>query len=208
MDCFTTKSAVTQRLCLVPLWSCGNRKLKPALSEALWAKLSPNVTSVPAVYVQYVLDGGALLHQISWPGESAMYQDVWRLYCSHYVTRKYRNPIVVFDGYDECPPRTWCNIGELKEKLTQPYQSFSEDMKATLKKDHFLANSKNKQQFINTLIWFLQNSNCKIYQAKGDADVLIVPTALVRNCSRIDHDTCRRRHGLTCACVLLHPLRR
>ena len=47
-------------------------------------------------------------------------------------------------------------------------------MKVTLKKDNFLANSKNKQRFINMLSRFLQEDNCPTYHAAGDADVLIV----------------------------------
>ena len=36
---------------------------KPALVDAIWAKLPPNTISGPTGYVQYALDGGALLHQ-------------------------------------------------------------------------------------------------------------------------------------------------
>ena len=51
-------------------------------------------------------------------------------------------------------------------------------MKVTLKKDDFLYNSKNKQQFINMLSQFLKKSNCTTYHADGDADVLIVKKAV------------------------------
>ena len=56
--------------------------------------------------------------------------------------------------------------------------TFIENMKVTLKKDNFLANPKNKQRFINMLSHFLQEDNCPTYHAEGDADVLIVKTAV------------------------------
>ena len=37
--------------------------------------------------------------------------------------------------------------------------TFTEDMEVSLKKDNFLANSKNKQRFINMLSQFLQENN-------------------------------------------------
>ena len=39
---------------------------KPALADAIWAKLPSDATG-PKGEVQYVLDGGALLHRIPWP---------------------------------------------------------------------------------------------------------------------------------------------
>ena len=58
-------------------------------------------------------------------------------------------------------------------------------MKVTLKKDDFLYNSKNKQQFINMLSQFLKKSNCTTYHADGDADVLIVKKAVESSWKRI-----------------------
>ena len=56
--------------------------------------------------------------------------------------------------------------------------TFTENMKVTLKKDNYLANPKNKQRFINMLSRFPQEDNCPTYHAEGDADVLIVKTAV------------------------------
>ena len=39
---------------------------KPALADAIWAKLPSDATG-PKGEVQYVLDGGALLHRVPWP---------------------------------------------------------------------------------------------------------------------------------------------
>ena len=149
---------------------------KPVLADALWKKLSSNATSGPAGDVQHVLDGGALLHRIPWPRGSATYQDICGLYCS-YVTRKYGNAIVVFDGYDELSTKNMTHQRRASGKAGATV-TFTEDMIVTLKKDNFLANSKNKQRFFNMLSRFLQENNCPTYHAEGDADVLIVKTAV------------------------------
>ncbi|CAH3108670.1 unnamed protein product, partial [Porites lobata] len=137
---------------------------KPVLADAIWAKLSSNATSGPEGDVQHVLDGGALLHRIPWPRGSATYQDIRGLYCSH-VTKKYGNAINMTHQRRAA--------GKAGATVT-----FTENMKVTLKKDNFLANPKNKQRFINMLSRFLQEDNCPTYHAEGDADVLIVKTAV------------------------------
>jgi len=48
---------------------------KPALVEALWAKLSPEANMQPEGCVQCVLDGGALLHRVPWPRGSPTIQE-------------------------------------------------------------------------------------------------------------------------------------
>ncbi len=57
--------------------------------------------------------------------------------------------------------------------------TFTEDMKLTMKKTSFLANSANKQNFIKMLGHHLENSKkCTVYYASGDADLLIVQKAV------------------------------
>ena len=51
-------------------------------------------------------------------------------------------------------------------------------MTTTMKKEQFLANRKNKQQFIFMLSRELEKNNCKTYYASGDADLLIVQKAV------------------------------
>ena len=115
---------------------------KPVLADAIWAKLSSNATSGPEGDVQHVLDGGALLHRIPWPRGSATYQDICGLYCS-YVTKKYGNAIVVFDGYDDMSTKNMTHQRRAAGKAGATV-TFTENMKVTLKKDNFLANPKNK----------------------------------------------------------------
>lgn len=69
---------------------------KPALADAVWAKLLSDTTG-PKGEVQYVLDGGALLHQIPWPRGFPKYREICDMYCQ-YVTKNYGAAIVTFDG--------------------------------------------------------------------------------------------------------------
>lgn len=52
--------------------------------------------------------------------------------------------------------------------------TFTDDMKLTMKKDHFLSNSSNKQCFINMLSSYLQKGNCQTCHLQAAADHLIV----------------------------------
>jgi len=71
---------------------------KPALAEAIWKQLpfAFRNTVLPQ-NVQYVLDGGALLHRIPWnSGET--YEGISSHYV-RYVGDMYGNAVIVFDGY-------------------------------------------------------------------------------------------------------------
>ena len=55
----------------------------------------------PSGDVQYVLDGGTLLHRIPGPRGST-YESVSHL-CVRYVTQKYGAAAIVLDGYNDDP---------------------------------------------------------------------------------------------------------
>ena len=58
---------------------------------------------------------------------------------------------------------------------------FSGDMKLTMKKDHLLSNSNNKQSFNDNYIMlskYLQKVGCLTHHSQANADLLIVQTAL------------------------------
>ena len=67
-----------------------------SLADALWQKMPPDLPE-PSGDVQYVLDGGALRHRITWECGST-YDEICRHYVC-YVEKHYKRPIVVFDGY-------------------------------------------------------------------------------------------------------------
>ena len=104
------------------------------------------------------------------------------------MTKKYGNAIVVFDGCDDMSTKNMTHQRRAAGKVGATV-TFTENMKVTPKKDNFLANPKNKQRFINMLSRFLQEDNCPTYHAEGDADVLIVKTAVERNTVLVGDDT-------------------
>ena len=144
---------------------------KPALADALWTKLIPEAKTQ--------LDGGALLHRVPWPRGPPTYKVVCDLYCT-YVQRKYGRAIVAFDGYKEMSAKAMTQQRRASGK-TASTVTFTESMSVTLKKNNFLPNPKNKQRFLSMLV-SLQNVGCITHHANGDADFLIVKTAV--ECAR------------------------
>lgn len=53
------------------------------------------------------------------------------------------------------------------------------------KKEEFLSNKENKQRFIALLSQKLEQSGCEVHQARADADLLIVQTAVATAASRV-----------------------
>ena len=146
---------------------------KPALAKAIWDSLTEE-SSVMSGEVQFVLDGGSLLQRIPWT-RGATYKEICAVY-TDYVTKKYGEAIVVFDGYGESSTKDMVHQRRAKGQAGTTV-TFTEDMKITMKKVNFLANSTNKQHFINLLGNYL-GKKCKVFHAPGDADVLIVQKAV------------------------------
>ena len=89
----------------------------------------------------------------------------------------YGAAIVVFDGYTSSSTKDMTQQRRAGGK-TGTTVTFSDDMKVTMKKDHFLSNSSNKQSFINMLSSYLQKRNCQTRHSQADADLLIVQTSV------------------------------
>ena len=130
----------------------------------------------PATTVQYVLDGGALLHRIQWPsGEN--FDAICSRYVQH-VTDKYRSPVIVFDGYQNGPSTkdiTHCR--RAKSGIAAEVR-FTGDMICSMKKDVFLFNKTNKQRFITLLSSHLQQTGIVVVNAEADANVQVSQTAI------------------------------
>ena len=75
------------------------------------------------------------------------------MYCQ-YVTGKYGAAVVIFDGYKQSSTKDNTHQRRTGGKTARSV-IFSDDMKLTMKKDHFLSNSSNKQCFINMLSRYL-----------------------------------------------------
>ena len=148
---------------------------KPALADALWSKLTPEAKTPPKG------NGTARAgRRCSSPSSSMAKrfsdsQTVCDLYCT-YMQSKYGRATVVFDGYNGMSAKAMTQrraSGKAASTVT-----FTESMSVTLKKDNFLSNPKNKQRFLSMLSKALQNVGCITHHANGDANLLIVKTAV------------------------------
>jgi hypothetical protein len=85
---------------------------------------------------------------------------------------------VVFDGYS-CTKTTKCveHIRRSNQASSHDLQ-FDDTMNINCMQQQFLGNSKNKMLFISALRTYLEVSEIKDHQADGDADRMIVDTAM------------------------------
>lgn len=148
---------------------------KASLADALW-KLMPPDMAVPTTDVQFILDGGALLHRIPW-NRGLTYDEICQNY-TRYVASHYDKPTVIFDGYVDGPSTKDPTQHRRTGSHVAPTVQFSGSMLLTGKKEDFLSNKENKQRFINLLSQHLERHGCQVNHAKADADLLIVQTAI------------------------------
>jgi len=105
----------------------------------------------------------------------------------------------VFDGYSDTPSTKDCAH---MSKIGVTVQLTS-SMALQTTKEEFFSNEQNKQRFIILLSQRLEQSGCKIHQARGDADVLVVQTALKSATKQetvlvgddASHLLCKERHS-------------
>ena len=101
---------------------------------------------------------------------------------AEYVRNRYSNAIVVFDGYGNGPSTKDHTHQRRTKGIVGTKVYFNEDTPFKSKKDLFLGNVENKQNFITLLANHLRNQGCKTIHADYDADTLIVRTAV--QCSK------------------------
>ena len=142
---------------------------KSTLAESIYKMVQCQQTDIPKD-VQYVLDGGDLLHKIPWV-KGSTYSEILKSY-RNYVLSKYGEAIVVFDGYDVVSTKDLTHNRRSKDKLG-PLVTFTPEMCLTSTKELFLSNKQNKQKFICMLGAELAKYNCQTYHDTADADLLI-----------------------------------
>ena len=84
----------------------------------------------------------------------------------------------MFDGYGSEPSTKSMSHQRRSAGKGSATATFQDGMKVTAKRDAFLANTEKKKRFIAMLQRHLSESGCRTLQAEGDADVLIVKTAV------------------------------
>ena len=95
------------------------------------------------------------------------------------MSNSYGLPCVVFDGYISGP--TIKDVAhERRSKCLKGNQTiFYRNTPFKSKKESFLSNIVNKQNFINLFSEYLEAIGCQVLHAQNDADLLIVDTAVV-----------------------------
>ena len=140
------------------------------MADVIWTDCGPSPAELSGM--QNVLDRGSLFHKMSWPRGST-YNPV----CDMYVNNVYRNyvkPIIVFDGYLAGHSTKYMAHIRRSGGVIGAEVKFDGDMPIKTKKEHFLANNVNKQNFIYLLGNKLKEGSCTVLHAEGDADVWIV----------------------------------
>ena len=93
------------------------------------------------------------------------------------MIQHYKRAHVVFDGYDSGPStEDNAHLRRTRKQMTEVHFTGSSAM--NVKKDLFLSNKKNKQCFIFLLSRTLEQVGCQVSHATGNADMLIVQTAV------------------------------
>ncbi|KAJ8873862.1 hypothetical protein PR048_024698 [Dryococelus australis] len=126
--------------------------------------------------VQYVLDGGSLLHRAPWkPGDT--YHNIANSYVN-FTFLNYGRAIVVFDDYDSAPfikdiTHRWRIPSNITKTVT-----FISGIKFVGQKENFLANGTNKQHNITFVSEAITKIGCTVQNSDGDADFDIVHSAV------------------------------
>ena len=126
-----------------------------------------------------VVDGGALLHKIKWKTKTT-YREICQQY-TEYLRRsygQYSKVCIVFDGYSSESTSTKAHEHHRRQDGGCPDIQVTFDADVTTTSERFLRNSNNKQKFIKLLSTELESNGYKTLQSLGDADVLIVQTAM------------------------------
>ena len=123
-----------------------------------------------------VVDGGALIHRVRWE-KGLTFNKIAEKY-SKYVINKYGfSTVIVFDGYKDESIKSH----EHRRRTSIPQSCHVEinpENKMPFTQDRYLSNTENKAAFIKFLSIFLKDTGIKIVNCPGDADAVIVKTAL------------------------------
>ena len=151
---------------------------KSTLADAIWNSGTCNAAELPTSNVAHVIDGGSLLHRVPWTkGET--FSQICSKYVDH-VKRKFVTPTVVLDGYENHSTKDITHMRRSKGVVSNTV-TFTKDMPLRVKKETFLANDANKNRFVSLLKDSLNNHGIEAIQAEGDADLLIVQTAVAKS---------------------------
>ena len=153
--------------------------MRTSNKHVLGTYLKSKVTVIQAIPepAHFVIDGGHLLHLISWP-KDATYQQVLDTYVSYVRNHYGSGSHVVFDGYSDMMTTKDAERQRRALHLASSDIIFERTMKVTMPQKAFLHNARNKSRLIKFLMDDLERNRINVAQHRGDADSLIVSTAL------------------------------
>ncbi|KAK3105425.1 hypothetical protein FSP39_024991 [Pinctada imbricata] len=163
---------------------------KSQLADAIWSFGDCGVDSIDSCS-SFVIDGGSLLHRLTWP-QNVTYGSIITMY-THYISSRYKNPCIIFDGYSETPSTK--DVAHLRRSKGMLWRKviFNDSTVCSMKKEAFLTNKDNKKRFIDLLTIHLRDSDCEVLQAQGDADYMLamktIEKAASGNVALIGEDT-------------------
>ena len=130
--------------------------------------------------MKVVLDGGALLHRVQWT-KGTTFSEITNNYLGH-IRNLVGNTIdkddvnIVFDGYLTSSTKDHCHLKRCPLKSMK--QLVEPGKKLETKKQVFLANSENKQDFISMLSESLRGVGYNVLECQRDADLEIVKSSI------------------------------
>lgn len=148
---------------------------KSSLAKTIWELGPCGVEAIPN-NIEFVLDGGSLLHRLPWT-YGLTFGVICESYCNM-IRNMYGQPHIVFDGYNNGPSTKDAAHCRRSRGLLETRTLFSADTPFKTKKQMFLSNHENQQHFISLLSVFLEGAGCTVHHATGDADLLTVQTAV------------------------------
>lgn len=175
-----TKKALNYELSPVPL-SLFDEKgwMRESAKSELYTVFSSAIPDQVLLSVcQFVIDGGWLLRQITWP-HGKTFLEIFKLYRLYIVKYFRSDAVVIFDGYknDVIGIKSYERLRR-KEKFVAADVDIGLEKMITLTKDKFLSNVVNKFKFVKLLSEYLISENISTEVAEEDADALIVHTAI------------------------------
>ena len=166
-------------LCPYPLPLFDESGMRKGTKSTLYKAFIPN-NEVNLQGCMYVIDGGYLLHKVVWI-RGQTFSKICQAYVRFVKSKYSENATIVFDGYpedDSCIGTKCIERARRSRKHTSVDIMFDETMIPTVPQDKFLANQKNKARFIVMLKESCATAGIRTMQAREDADVLIVNTAM------------------------------
>lgn len=144
---------------------------------AVFDKILCPVSILPSSSTQYhfYIDGGLLLHRLVWKTPCS-YSDLFQQYLQYLKKHYGEKVVVIFDGYGNITTKSLTQRRRGMARSVASEIILSDEV--PIKQAEFLLNSKNKEKFIHHLQIYLRRNGVVCKQADGDADLLLVETAL------------------------------